>query len=363
MSDDTSRFYASILDLARRIEAKWLQYNYSTDDFYKVVWEETENFDLSYLADLSNQLDLIEIPQVRFQQHRSTFSDFHFQIFHNGRFLIEILNWSGSHVNIHDHDFSGVQFQLNGDSLNVLYDFNETSRHGAITCGDLKVRTAEIWTQGGRSVVRPGTLDPHTVLHLGSPTVSLLIRTAPTARYGAQLNYFSDLSAYYYVNDDAQRKKLTGLHLLARHSPSAFRRQFQRFIDLQSMSENFFMLLKLNDIIFQSQFTDLLNSYANRGNNENRIVKSVAFHRASEFFKKAGNHSSTSPTDKIDLFTMAASHSLADIEKIASTSRPSKDSQIVLKNFASFISKLDAKSAAIATNMARIIVPIEPTPV
>ena len=356
LAGETKRFYEHVIDIADLIERAWQRYNYSSDDFFKVVWDKTEHVDLSPLGDLSFQLDLMDDPFVRFQQHRSTFSDFHFQIFHNRRFLIEILNWSGSHVNIHDHDFSGVQFQLKGDSLNVLYDFKPTISHGALTYGDLSVRKAEIWKQGGRSIVRPGTLDPHTVLHMGKLTTSLLIRTIPTYRYGAQLNYFSDNAAHYYVNDDVQRKKLTGLHILSKSSPKEFCSMMFKFIRSQSLSENFFMLLKLADILFKPEFVNVLNTFAAIGENEAKIVRSVAYNRASEFFKNMGNYfCDDNYFEKTAIFGAAASQGINDIKKIEA-SLASFDCNINIQtSVKNVVARLDNQNRAIAEGCMALV--------
>jgi hypothetical protein len=343
MKNNCVELYSEINFLTKKIEENWKKFNYSSDDFYKVVWELTENLDLSLLGEVNRQLDLLQEPAVTFQQHRSTFSDFHFQIFHNGRFLIEILNWWGSHVNVHDHDFSGVQFQLKGNALNVIYNFlpADEAEHGAIRFGDLTVRQAEIWKEGGRSIVRPGKLDPHSVLHLGSPTTSLLIRTAPTDRYGAQSNYFPTLAAHYYVHNEAQRKKCTGLSLLARNSPLDFERHLSQFTATQSLSENFFMFLKLGHILFTEPFTHLVLNYARQGDLEAKIIQSVAFNQAIDFFKTQGNRlGPNSEQEKLALFSVAASHGLKHYQKIESDLDAAGVDIELNKNLDSFLSKL-----------------------
>jgi len=276
--------YQDILNLMNKIESSWQKTGFKIDNFSSIVWEKTDKFDFSPLGDVSNQLKLLELSEVRHQQHLSTFSDMHFQIYHNGRFLIEILNWSGSHVNAHDHDFSAVQFQLKGDSLNVLYDFKPQEDLGSLHFGNLKVREAILWKEGGRSVVRPGCLDPHAVFHIGQPTTSLMIRTIATPYLGAQKNYFPTLAANYYVSNAIQRKKLTGLRLMSDSSASEFRRMLLGYLNSQSLAENFFMLVKLSPVLFQKNFADILVTYAAQGVREAKLVESVALDFGSNFF-------------------------------------------------------------------------------
>jgi len=354
-------FYNSILEMTSRIERKWLKYQYSSDEFYKVAWEETENFDLSPLGEIGNQLDLLENPHVRHNQHRSTFSDFHFQIFHNGRFLIEVLNWQGSHVNVHDHDFSGVQFQLKGDSLNVVYDFKEDEKAGALRFGELSVRRAEMWREGSRSVVRAGDLDPHSVFHLGKPTTSLLIRTVATPRYGSQSNYFPTLAAHYYVSDDIQRKKLTALSLLSGQSPSEFRRCFTHFINTQSLSENFFMLLKLGTILFSETYVDLVYDYAGRGEREAKVVESVAYNNGIDFFKSRANLiSEISAAEKLAASCVAASAGDKNFAKVLADLKKAEAQNDARQPLNSFVGKLDQSDQTLAGNYLNLFKISEP---
>ena len=297
--------YNDIQSLCSRIEDRWLKLNYASEDFYKVVWEETESFDLSPLGEVSNQMLLLDHPAVRLNQRSSTFSDLYFQLFNNGRFMIEVLNWSQAHVNVHDHDFSGVQFQLKGDSLNVVYDFApKGERDGSLQFGSLSVREASIWKQGGRSVVRAGDVDPHGVFHLGRPTTSLLIRTLPTPRLGVQSNYFPTLAAHYTVQTDIQRKKLTGLQLLMKQDRAGFRLCFQHFLETQSLCENFFMILKLGEGVFSEPYIDLIKGYAARGEKESQVVTSAALNNGIDFFKKL-TRKPLAEAERLALFTLA----------------------------------------------------------
>lgn len=339
--------YKEINNTMQVIEEKWQKKNFSTESFSEIVWNETTNLDLSPLGEVSNQMQLLSLAEVRLQQQRSTFSDLYFQVYHNGRFLIEILNWSGGHVNVHDHDFSAVQFQLKGDSLNAVYDFNSIEEHGALRFGELSLRKAEIWKEGGRSIVRPGREDPHSVLHIGEPTTSLLIRTTPTPRMGAQSNYFPTLAAHYYVSNDIQRKKLTGLSLLAKHTPQQFIKCLTDFLNSQSLSENFFMLVKLGPILFQEKYITVIKEYAARGKFESQLVKSVALNNGIDFFKsKANSTVNITYCEKLAVFSVAATYSSKNFNKLCTDLRDSNFN--ILSDLHSFIEKLSVSDQKIA---------------
>lgn len=343
------KLYKEIESTMSCIENKWQKINYSTDHFPEIAWEETSSLDLSSLGEVSNQLKLLDLPGVRFQQQRSTFSDLYVQIFHNGRFMIEILNWWGGHVNVHDHDFSAVQFQLKGDALNVVYDFKEEQEAGALRFGNLNVRESEIWKEGGRSIVRPGDVDPHSVFHIGEPTTSLLIRTIATPRYGAQSNYFPTLAAHYYVSNDIQRKKLTALGLLSRKASQEFRTNLEKFLDTQSLSENFFMLIKLGSLLLQEDYSDILQSYAAKGTLEKKLIDSVVLNNGIDFFKtKANETSDLNYDEKLAAFAVSASCNLGNLQKVVSQLGNTVNPDRIHRGLKSFLAKLDSDDQAVA---------------
>lgn len=276
-----------IIETAKNIEIEWLRHDNSSDIFHEVVWEQTRQLDLSSLGRIENQLKFMELDSVRNIQLQTTFSDCHFKVFDNNKFFIEVLNWRGGQVNIHDHDFSGVQFQLKGSSLNIKYDFDVTAQFGGIRTGKLAVRKAEIWEEGSRSVVRHGNIDPHTVLHLSRPTTSLLIRTHPTARYGAQTNYFPTLATHYHVHDLVQRKKTTALNLLATSCRKTFASEFYRVTRDQSFAQNFAMVIKLARVLFSHEHSEVLKNFAEQSMKNRSIVENVACYHSLDFYKHA----------------------------------------------------------------------------
>lgn len=349
MSNTTFKLFSDLEKLMIDVEKRWQKQNFSTESFPDIVWEITRNIDLSDLGEVSNQLQLFDIPSVRLLQKRSTFSDLYTQIYHNGRFMIEILNWWGGHVNVHDHDFSAVQFQLKGNALNVPYAFNTIENEGAIRFGDLKVATAEIWKEGGRSIVRHGQDSLHGVFHLGEPTTSLLIRTIPTPRYGAQSNYFPSLAGHYYVSNDLLRKKMTALSLLSKQNEKEFRYHLKKFLSSQSLSESFFMLLKLGEITFQEKYSDLMIDYAQQGEKQSRVVENVIYNNGIDFFKSAVNNSlNLSQNEKIAAFAVASSCNLENfskIEKCLEEHLPTSDLRSSLFRFINQLEKDDQKTA------------------
>lgn len=298
--------YNQLLSICSEISKLWQEDNYDSNVFYKSVLKSSQGANFSALADIENQMYLLEEPYVRRLQHPSTFSDFNFQIYNDGRFFVEILNWYSGHVNPHDHDFTAVQYQLKGKALNVLYDFEENERKGAITTGVRRIKDVVNWSTGGSSVVKFGDEDPHAVFHLNEPSTSLLIRTLPTPRAGFQNNYFPNFKAKYYVNDAAQRKKLTSLDLI-RNDESSFSRMFWYYFENQSISENLFMMIKLSDILVSIRYSYILSKVSEISCDYFMVVKSVIKENAANKIKRLAHSLSDEQIDeKRELFTIAS---------------------------------------------------------
>lgn len=310
-------FYRNLIGLTEKIEKRWQQENYNSDVFSDVVWELTHDTDLSLLGDLRNQLELLEYGAVRAVQTLNTFSDFYFQIYNNGRFYIEVLNWWGGQVNAHDHDFSGVQFQLKGDALNVIHDFSCRQKTGALRFGKLSARRGEYWREGGRTKVLHGDIELHSVFHLGRPTTSLLIRTLPTQRYGAQSNYFKNLAAHYYVNTLQQRKKLTALRLLSQGDESGFRERVCHCFHEQSLSENLFMLVKLGTAFFDPRYAPLMTEYARTSPEAEQVVLAAMVNTAEDHLRDIA-HDCLAATlqERMAIHALIASADSTDLRRV-----------------------------------------------
>jgi len=335
-----------LVKIANAIESDWKKANYCSTRFHEVVWDHTTENTFNSLSDVKSQLDFIDHQFVRHLQLSSTFSDMFVQLFNNGRFTIEILNWWGGQVNIHDHDFSAVQFQLKGDALNVIYDFEDGDRQGALQFGNLKIRNTNIWKEGSRSIVRAGDVDPHSVLHIGQPCTSLLVRTLPTKRYGAQSNYFPNLRAHYYVATVMQRKKLTGLQLLAASNLDTFTSQLSAYIAQQSLSENLFMLDKLSSILFQPNMKRILFSLVSEHQEIEELLPALIFNHRSVRLKKIAERSQLSYKQRVQLFTIAASPNPEEYYKLIKnleSRHPDLNNLIELSSFSALLSESDFK--------------------
>jgi hypothetical protein len=291
------------------IDAEWSQAGRSLESFPGIAWRHTDRLDLTPLGQLEACAALLDAPAIAALQQPSSFSDLYLRLYDNGHFWVEVLNWWQSDINVHDHDFSGVQFQLCGEALNIQYAFDTDEECDGIRFGTLRVDSAARWSPGSRSLVVPGRQAPHNVCHLGCPTVSLLIRTHPRTGYGPQWNYFAPgVAASYDVADLCFRKRVKALRLLAQHDESpVFEQAFRHYTTGLDLRQLLFVLMKMIDILFDTHRVHLVHELLASGRPHIAdIIEAVSVHRAAEVVK-ACRWSPTLPAPTRELFALLGS--------------------------------------------------------
>lgn len=128
---------------------------------------------------------------------RSTFGDFSVTVASREDFYIDVLVWTDSSTAVHQHSFSGAFHVLHGSSLHTLWSFEETGRWSdRLKSGQLTVRGTE-WLQAGSTrPILPGPAMIHSLFHLESPSVTVVVRTPSAAVHSPQLCYQRSGLAY-----------------------------------------------------------------------------------------------------------------------------------------------------------------------
>jgi hypothetical protein len=340
--------YRLLTRRCEQIDQAWARDSYSLASFPDIVLDKTSDLDLTPLGELDFLTPILTKPEVSNLQQLSSFSDLYIKLFDNGRFWVEILNWWGSDINIHDHDFAGIQFQLCGRSLNVDYAFEELESMGDVCFGRVSITGAKIWRRGDRSISLPGRRTPHNVCHLDRPTVSLLIRTHPQKRYGPQWNYFPPgVAGNYGIASPTFRKRVTALRLLSTGNAQRFREAFARHVQVSKPEELLFTLIKMIDILFEPQFMDVTAAIVADGDLlQERLVEAAAYHRAIEMLKAFRHRSDLPWNELVALAVVGSAFDAASIGAIASSLRKDNFDEDIMSLMCKMKSKsLDAQSA------------------
>ena len=110
---------------------------------------------------------------------------------YNGRgFFIELLFWVNTPTSIHQHAFAGAFGVVHGSSLHSRYSFETTERIcRELRLGELTLESTEDLERGDVRTIEPGDRFIHSLLHLESPSISVVVRTPFLPAYEPQYRY------------------------------------------------------------------------------------------------------------------------------------------------------------------------------
>ncbi len=106
------------------------------------------------------------------------------------RFYVQILFWMDGTTAIHQHEFSGAFHVMHGSSIHAHYAFeNARPVTPYLRVGDLRMKTIELLESGRTVPIVSGPLAIHSLFHLDSPSVTVVVRTQHDPGTGPQFNY------------------------------------------------------------------------------------------------------------------------------------------------------------------------------
>lgn len=128
---------------------------------------------------------------------RSNFGNFALTVAARDDFHIDALVWTDSTTSIHQHSFSGAFHVLHGSSLHTLWSFQESTRWSdRLKSGKLTVGATEWLPTGSTLPILSGKEGIHSLFHLESPTITIVVRTPTSAETSPQLTYERSGLAY-----------------------------------------------------------------------------------------------------------------------------------------------------------------------
>lgn len=113
-------------------------------------------------------------------------------VFEHSRFYIQVLVWMDGSTDIHQHLFDGAFHVMHGSSLHSQFCFEnvrEVSAH--LRTGDLRMTSTELLKTGQTVPIRAGTSFVHSLFHLDSPSLTVVLRTHTSPGAGPQFTYLA----------------------------------------------------------------------------------------------------------------------------------------------------------------------------
>ena len=202
-------------ELGGMVYDRWKQLNFAPEAFPEIataVLVERPPADNVNLPELVREFLLEDTQPV---QSTSGFGQPELIVYDTPRFYIQVLFWMEGTTDIHQHAFSGAFHVMEGSSLHSLFEFEDAeSITSHFRVGNLKLKESHLLETGATMPIVSGAGCIHSLFHLDSPSVSIVIRTHSDPSCGPQFTYLPPHLAVDPVQNDGltlRRKQLLDL--------------------------------------------------------------------------------------------------------------------------------------------------------
>jgi hypothetical protein len=176
--------------LGRTVQQRWQQNNFSLEAFPEIAQTALEETPPAEHVELGELIREFLINDDQPLQGMSGFGQPELVAFSDPRFYIQILFWLDGTTDIHQHAFSGAFHVMSGSSIHTEYHFEEShSVTPHLRIGDLSMKQIELLETGRTVPIRSGRACIHSLFHLDSPSVTVVVRTQNDPDAGTQFNY------------------------------------------------------------------------------------------------------------------------------------------------------------------------------
>lgn len=198
--------------LGKSVLQRWQNQNFSPGAFPEIArlcLEEKPPFQNVELSEFVRQFCLDDDQPF---QTQSTFGQPEIVVFDSHRFYIQLLFWLDGTTDVHQHTFSGAFHVLQGSSLHSRYEFKDPEPITAhLRVGNLELKETQLLETGKTVEINSGEGFIHSLFHLDTPSVTVVIRTHNDPGTEPQFTYLPPHLAVNPLYNDAltaRRKQL-----------------------------------------------------------------------------------------------------------------------------------------------------------
>jgi hypothetical protein len=201
---------ASFDQLGRAVLKRWKQDNFSLGKFPGIATAALDECSPAMQMDVPAFMRDFLLSEEQPAQSDSDFGEPEIIVFSHPRFYIQLLFWMEGTTAIHQHGFSGAFHVMRGSSIHAEYAFEKAQ---AVTpylrIGNLRLRKMEILETGRTVPILSGPGQIHSLFHLDSPSMTVVVRTQHDPGTDPQFNYLPPHIAMDPLHSDplATRRK------------------------------------------------------------------------------------------------------------------------------------------------------------
>lgn len=181
---------AFFVDLGRRVRERWQAADFSLAAFPDIARTALEENPPAAQVDLTALIRSFLRDDEQPHQTASGFGQPELVVFDDPRFYIQLLFWLDGTTQIHQHEFSGAFHVLAGSSLHAEFTFDNVRPVTAhFRLGDLQLTGTELLETGRTVPIVSGAASIHSLFHLETPSVTVVVRTHSDPGTGPQFTY------------------------------------------------------------------------------------------------------------------------------------------------------------------------------
>jgi hypothetical protein len=153
-------------------------------------------------------------------------------VYSHPRFYIQLLFWLDGTTAIHQHEFSGAFHVMHGSSIHAHYNFEKPQPITPyLRVGHVKLKDVELLETGRTVSIASGPGAIHSLFHLDSPSVSVVVRTQHDPGTGPQLNYLPPHVAFDpHFSDQLTMRRKQLLDVLEQTEDAAYAKLVREMI-------------------------------------------------------------------------------------------------------------------------------------
>jgi hypothetical protein len=231
-------------ELGKTVYARWKAVDFSLEAFPAIAAKALGEKPPVRHADLGKLIVDFLLNDEQPYQSSSGFGQPELILHDNPRFYIQALFWMDGTTDIHQHGFSGAFHVMAGSSLHARYDFLKPRAVTArFRTGGLKLRETALLPTGTTVPIASGSGCIHSLFHLETPSVTIVVRTHSDPGTDPQFTYLPPHVALDPIQDDTltlRRKQL--LDVLEQTGDPSYPELVLRLIGELDLERGFFIL-------------------------------------------------------------------------------------------------------------------------
>src|SRR3954469_16466644 len=177
-------------EIGQTVLERWKRENFSLAKFPQIACTALDERPPAKQLNLAALIRDFLLNEEQPFQTDSDFGEPELVVYSHPRFYIQLLFWMDGTTDIHQHEFSGAFHVMHGSSIHAHYEFEKArSVTPYLRVGNVRNKKIDLLESGRTVPIVSGQRTVHSLFHLDSPSVTVVVRTQHDPGTGPQFNY------------------------------------------------------------------------------------------------------------------------------------------------------------------------------